>query len=80
MTVSRVADRHLGLVLVFMVVCVLALVVVMAVCIMASMEEEGMVWVLKSAVVEMASVVWMLMFMVVIASVWVSASPRRTAP
>ena len=67
MTVSRVANRCLGLVLVFVVVCMLALVMAMAICIMALMEGVGAVWVLESAVVEMVSV-------------WVSTSSSKMAP
>ena len=80
MTVSRVANHHLGLALVFMVVWALALVMVVAICIVASMKGVGTVWVLKSVVVEMASVVWMSVFIVVMALVWISASSRRTTP
>jgi len=78
--VSRVADHRLGLALVFVVVCMLALVMAMAICITVSTEGVGVVWVLKSALVEMASVVWMSMFIVVMALVWVLVSSSKMAP
>ena len=40
----------------------------------------GVVWVLKSAVVEMVNVVWILTLVVVMLSVWVSASSIKMAP